>query len=101
MIFTTKEPTLARSMLGYWLVVCMIVAGAANVYSPEAGALAILGIQVLAPLGWFVLIAWDVRTLGDALKGQFKFIYPALAIFSGIGVLLYLWDRERNLTSQS
>jgi len=61
-------------------------------------ALAVVVLTVMAPVVWAGLIAWDVWELREHLDGWLDRLYPLLAVFlSGFGVLLYLWDRERNI----
>lgn len=98
MLFNTKQSTRARSAIGYWLLALFFIPVVAYAIDPGVGALAMASMHLLSVVGWFACIAWDVKTLGDDLgESATKWTYPFLSLFSALGVLAYLWDRERQL----
>jgi len=105
MVFSTDHPTRYRSWIGYLWLICVVVglAGIASVSAFEyrGGIWIFFGAFLFLQVGWFVLIALDVRELGDTLQGGvFNWLYPFSVLLGVPGVLLYLWDRERNLPSK-
>lgn len=102
MVFTTDHPTQYRSWLLYWFIVVIGLIGAVSAINPELGALAAVLAQAIVPLGWFVLILMDVHKLRQAVDWpSTNYALSFLAILSGLGILLYLWEREKNLPASA
>jgi hypothetical protein len=97
-IFSTKQSTKYRTgIVAVLAIVIAIFVASANSTAPPYTVSLMITVPIATPL-----IYLDVSTI-QKTHADFtgKYIYPLCSILGGLGLLLYLWDRERNLPNQN